>query len=69
MNLTPLQQKVFDLAKARMQDQEWFRGVCLNGFPTDDIIEKEGIEDCVDMVVIETEYWDHYYWWDKSCTH
>lgn len=59
MNRTPLQQKVFDLAKARMQDQEWFEGVCLNNFPTDDMIVKEGIEDCVDMVVIETEYWDN----------
>jgi len=65
MNLTHLQQKVFDLAKARMKDQEWFRGVCINNFPTDDIIEQDGVESCVDMVEKITEYNDNPQW-DKS---
>jgi hypothetical protein len=56
-NFTPKQQRVFDTAKARLEKESWYNGVCCDNFPTDQEID-EDFEGAVVSVVMETERWD-----------
>lgn len=58
MNLTPLQQQVFDRAEAWLKDKPWYRGVSMNGFPSDADIVRDGVEDSAAQVMMDTAYWD-----------
>lgn len=58
MELTPLQQQVFDKAKAWLEKEEWYTGVCMDNFPTDEEITKDGIDHAVERVYDETYMWD-----------
>lgn len=58
MKLTGLQQQVYNLALFKLQLEPWFRGVCMNYFPTDEDIERDGVNTCADRVYWETHYWD-----------
>ncbi len=51
------QQKVFDAAKAQLEQKPWFRGVCCNDFPSDNSID-ENFDDAVNSVLFETAMWD-----------
>jgi len=57
MELTKLQQKVFDEVEKNLKQYSWFSGVCIDNFPTDERIKKD-FEECVDDVMMETAYWD-----------
>jgi len=63
MNLSEKQKEVFRKAKEALQNQSWFKGICMDNFPTDQEIDKEGIEDSVSSVCMETEMWDA---WDEN---
>ena len=65
MELTELQEKVFQEAKKRLQDKEWFQGVCMDCFPSDKEIQ-ENFEDAVQAVVCETSYWDETGYWEMK---
>lgn len=56
-DLSDLQKKVFEEAKKRLIDKDWYSGVCLDNFPTDKAI-KRSFEDAVCNVMMETAYWD-----------
>lgn len=56
--LSSLQQQVFDLAKEKLMKESWYRGVCMDNFPNDLNIERDGIESAVYDVWFETAYWD-----------
>lgn len=56
--MTELQNKVFELALKKLEKESWFKGVCMDKFPTDESICKHGIESAVDDVWFETAYWD-----------
>lgn len=56
------QQRVFDLAKKRLQEQPWYSGVCMDSFPSDEDIRQKGINACVQQVFDETSYWDGPTW-------
>lgn len=58
MKWTEAQKRVKDAAEAQLQDKAWFKGICLDNFPTDDEA-KENFEDAVAQVVVETKYWDN----------
>lgn len=58
MAITKLQQKVIDAVKVRLEKYSWFKGVCLDRLPNDIDIEFD-FEDAVDMVAMDTEYWDN----------
>jgi len=58
MELTEKQKEIFELARAKLEKKPWFKGVCLDDFPTDDEIEILGKEECVSIVVDETTLWD-----------
>ena len=47
-------------AKVRecLQSEPWFRGVCINDFPTDLEIERDGFKSAVETVIMNTQYWD-----------
>jgi uncharacterized protein YlaI len=60
-NLTDLQQQVFDSAKKRLENKPWYRGVCMDCFPTDGEIMRHGVDECADRVIMETEQWDMHY--------
>jgi hypothetical protein len=55
--LTSLQQKVFDEAKRQLQHEPWFKGICMDNFPTDEAIA-DNFADAVSDVVLETFMWD-----------
>lgn len=56
--LSILQQEVFNKAKKVLKVGNWYNGVCLYDFPTDEEIEKEGIDNAVSIVYSQTAYWD-----------
>jgi hypothetical protein len=56
-NLTEKQQQVFDIVKKRICNKPWFKGVCVDNFPTDKEID-EDFSSAVNMVEMETEMWD-----------
>lgn len=58
MKLTSLQQQVFDLAKSRLKDKPWFRGICGDSIPSDEEIQRNGVECSVVTVEFETAMWD-----------
>lgn len=55
--LTPLQETVFEAAKAKLESEPWFQGVCIDDFPTDDDI-RENFQWSVIQVEMQTAYWD-----------
>jgi hypothetical protein len=55
--LTELQQKVSDAAKEQLKEYKWFRGVCVNDFPSDQQIS-EDFEGAVTEVAMTTAMWD-----------
>lgn len=57
MLLTELQHKVFDAARASIKDKPWFRGVCLDRFPSDGQITAD-FQGAVDSVTMKTAMWD-----------
>lgn len=61
-DLTPKQRKVFEAAKARLEKESWFRGVCCDRFPSDQEIDKD-FNEAVTHVIMETEWWDA---WDQD---
>lgn len=57
-NLTNKQKKVFDAAFFRINSKRWFRGICLDNFPSDESID-EDFNGSVNSVIYETEMWDN----------
>ena len=57
MELSELQRKVFDAVIVWGDTKPWFRGVCMNNFPTDDYI-KDNFDGAVSGVCLETAMWD-----------
>ncbi len=57
MELTELQQKVFDAARAELKGEPWFQGICMDDFPEDEEI-LEDFDSAVSAVIIETMFWD-----------
>ena len=55
--LTPKQQAVANSAKKRLQDKPWFKGVCIDDFPSDQEIDDD-FEGCVSQVELQTAMWD-----------
>lgn len=55
--LTELQNKVFNEVLERLEDEPWFKGVCMDNFPEDDYI-RDNFEDAVAEVETETAMWD-----------
>ena len=55
--LTELQQRVFDEAKSQLEDEPWFKGICMDNFP-EDVEISENFDDAVTGVVLETSMWD-----------
>ena len=60
MSLTRLQRDVRNKASRRLKSKKWYNGVCLDNFPTDSDIKRDGVSDCVDRVCLETELWDNW---------
>lgn len=56
-DFTPLQRRVFNAAKAKLEKKPWFTGVCTDDFPTDVDIQKD-FEGSVTQVMMLTAYWD-----------
>lgn len=56
--LSENQEKVFEAAKAQLKEHSWYRGVCLDHFPTDKEIEEIGFDAAVSRVMTETAFWD-----------
>lgn len=56
--MTELQNKVFELALKKLEKESWFKGVCMDNFPSDFEIERDGIKHAVDSVWFEAAYWD-----------
>ena len=56
--LTEKQEQVFDRAKQMLEGEEWYMGVCMDNFPSDQEIERNGIEESAQSVYCETASWD-----------
>lgn len=56
--MTTLQQQVINRAKAQLEHEPWFRGVCVDSLPRDFEIERDGVEEHASQLVIETAMWD-----------
>jgi hypothetical protein len=55
--LTKLQKEVLEKAKQKLRAYQWYKGVCLDNFPSDhDILQSK--ESAINSVVCETMYWD-----------
>ena len=53
------QKAAIQRAREQMQDQPWFRGVCLDKLPKNDReLKKQGFYNVVDALVCDTIYWD-----------
>ena len=63
MKLSEKQKEVFKAAKNSLQGKSWYKGICMDNFPTDKEIERDGIESAVQQVCMETEMWDA---WDDE---
>lgn len=57
MHLTESQHHLYREVRARIQDRPWFRGVCLDDFPTDLEIERDR-EAAINCVIDTTAMWD-----------
>jgi hypothetical protein len=57
MEFTKLQQMVYDLAKAELETSDIY-AVCIDNFPSDEDINKNGVVESVHKVVDETWYWE-----------
>lgn len=57
-NLSELQQRVFDAADGKFSSKPWYKGVCLDNFPSDEEIQ-EDFEGAVTSVYFETAMWDN----------
>lgn len=56
--MTELQEQVKERARLLLQDEPWFRGVCLDNFPTDEDIRRDGVDEHAQQVALETAMWD-----------
>lgn len=55
--MTEAQLKVLEGARARLKRKPWYKGVCLDNFPTDaECIKDE--DESIRTVFAETELWD-----------
>ena len=55
--LSKRQNEVFEAAKALLEKEPWYRGVCIDNFPSDEICETD-FDRAVSMVYVETAYHD-----------
>jgi len=55
--LTQLQQQVAAAVEEWGKDKPWFRGVCIEHFPTDKEIE-EDLQGSIHAVCMSTAWWD-----------
>lgn len=58
MERTQKQQAVIEAAAAKLKKNSWFRGVCLDNLPSDEEIDREGFEEAVEALVLDTAFWD-----------
>lgn len=56
--LTELQKQVFERAREQLKQKDWFRGVCMDDFPSDFDIQRDGVETSATHVMLATAYWD-----------
>lgn len=56
--LTKRQIRVFSHAKRWLKKKSWYRGVCMDNFPTDEEI-KNDFRTSVFRVIVETQSWDN----------
>lgn len=59
--MTDLQQQVVDRAKRALENEKWFRGVCIDNLPKDSEIERDGVEESAQQLISDTYLWDGYY--------
>lgn len=59
MARSDLQQIVFNKARDAMKNENWYKGVCVDNFPSDADILRNGINESVSAVIFETELWDN----------
>lgn len=57
MPLTQLQEKAINKARENLQGNVWYKGICLDGLPTDQEI-MDDFEGSVMMIELETAQWD-----------
>lgn len=59
---TQKQRQAIKLARDRLKNKLWYRGVCVDKLPqTDQEIDAlGGIEEVADMLVADTEHWDNW---------
>jgi hypothetical protein len=57
--LSPLQQQVVTEVEQQLGKKTWFKGVCMDHFPTDADIA-DNFDDAVSSVILETEMWDNH---------
>lgn len=55
--LTPKQTEVANRVKEILSAEPWFKGVCIDDFPSDREID-EDFDGCVAQVMFVTEMWD-----------
>ena len=56
--LTPLQQHAINAARAELQYESWFVGVCLDYLPTDQELQHDFVG-CIEMLIVDTAYHDN----------
>lgn len=56
-DLGPTQEKVFAAALKKLQKKSWFKGICLDNFPSESYCQ-ESFEAAVSSVVYKTSMWD-----------
>jgi hypothetical protein len=55
--MTESQNRVFEEAKKRLKKKKWYRGVCMDNFPSDKVC-RDDFEGAVNDVTCETAMWD-----------
>jgi hypothetical protein len=55
---TEAQEKVFQAAKAEMENEWWFKEVCCDDFPSDQACQ-DNFENSVNAVTCATAMWDN----------
>ncbi len=55
--MTDKQKLVFDAVKNKIENEDWYGGVCIDNMPPDRDIDND-FESCVCDVLTETMYWD-----------
>jgi hypothetical protein len=53
-----LQQEVIDQARVLLSEFDWYKGVHTSEMPTDSEIQRDGIDESVAQVCMESAYWD-----------